>query len=65
LPTFVAHADFRFEAERLEEGGRKLRDLAKAAETVGFDFTRGHIEPVAPGIDPGEGDWTGYGTTTD
>ena len=65
MPTFIAHVDFHFEAERVEDGGKKLRELAKAAETVGFDFTGGHIEPAAAGIDTREGDWTGYGPKTD
>jgi hypothetical protein len=50
---------------RLEDAGKKLRVLSKTADAVGFELIRGHIEPVRPGMDIGEGDWTGYGPTID
>jgi hypothetical protein len=65
LPTFVAHVEFHFEADRIEDGGKQLRDLAKAADRFGFDLKRGHIEPAPPDIDDDEDGWTGYGTRID
>lgn len=62
VPAYVAHVEFRFEAETLEEGGRRLRDLAKASP-AGFELVRGRIEPVPPGTEIDEGGETGYGPT--
>jgi hypothetical protein len=46
LPTLVAHVEFRLDADRLEEGGGRLLELAQAASGVGFELKRGRIEPV-------------------
>lgn len=61
LPAFIAHAEFRFEAESVEAAGRRVTDLAKAADTVGFEMKSGHVEPAPPGADPDVSGWTGYG----
>ncbi len=41
---FVAHVEFRFEAETLAGGGRRLRELQAAASTVGFTLRQGRVE---------------------
>jgi hypothetical protein len=61
LPTFIAHVDFHFEAERVEDGGKKLRELAKAAERVGFEMKRGRVEPAPPDGPADRQAGTGYG----
>lgn len=29
VPTFIAHVEFRMEADSFEDGGRRLRELAR------------------------------------
>ena len=62
MPTFIAHVEFRMDAERLEDGGKRLRELAHAASAVGFELKRGRIEPAPADEDDREG-WTSYGPT--
>jgi len=64
VPAFIAHVAFRLEAETLEDGGRRLRDLAKASP-AGFDLIRARIEPAAPGAEADDGSETRYGPTID
>jgi hypothetical protein len=61
LPTFVAHVEFRFETESVEAGGKRLRDLATAAESVGFEMKSGRVEAAPPSTDPDRDGGTGYG----
>jgi hypothetical protein len=63
LPTFVAHVELRFDAEDLRDGGRRLRELAKAAEAVGFTMKRGRVAD-APADDGDADGWTNYGPPT-
>jgi hypothetical protein len=65
LPTFIAHVEFRCQAESLKDGGKQLVKLTKAAGGVGFEMIRGRIEPMPPGMDTDEGSWTGYGPKID
>jgi hypothetical protein len=65
LQRFLAHVEFYFEAQKVEDAGRRLRDLAKAAERVGFDVTRGHVEEAPPDIEADERGCTGYGPSVD
>jgi hypothetical protein len=52
------------EADRLEDGGRRLRELAEAASAVGFELKRAEVEPAsADEADDAEG-WTRYGPMT-
>jgi hypothetical protein len=64
VPAFVAHVEFRFEAETLEDGGKRLRDLAKASP-AGFELIRARIEPVPAGAETDEDSETRYGPTID
>jgi hypothetical protein len=41
LATFIARVEFRMEADRLEAGDRRLRELAEAASAPGFELKRG------------------------
>jgi hypothetical protein len=61
LPRFVAHVEFRFEAESVEAGGKRLRELATAADSVGFEMKSGRVEAAPPSTDPDPDGWTGYG----
>jgi hypothetical protein len=65
LPTFIARVEFRMEAERLEDGGRRLRELAKAASGVGFELERGRIKPAPVAEDADRGGWNGYAPITE
>ena len=40
MPTFIARVEFRMEADRLEDGDRRLRELAEAASAPGFELRR-------------------------
>ena len=64
LPTFIARVEFRMEADRLEDGGRRLRELAEAASAVGFELRRGQVEPASGDEADDAGGWTGYGPMT-
>jgi hypothetical protein len=64
VPAFVAHVEFRLDAETLEDGGKRLRDLAKVTP-VGFELIRARIEPVPPSAETDEGSGTGYGPSID
>lgn len=59
MPTFVAQVEFRFAANSVEAAGKGLRELAKAADSVGFEMKTGRVEgaPLSTGADT----WTGYG----
>jgi hypothetical protein len=57
MAAFVARVEFRFEAESLQTGGKRLRELANAAATVGFQLERGTVEPA----DDSEGDSPTHG----
>jgi hypothetical protein len=61
LPTFVAHVEFRFAAENVEAGGKRLRELATAADSVGFEMESGRVEAAPLSTDAEAGEWTGYG----
>jgi hypothetical protein len=63
LPTFIAHVEFRLDADRLEDGGRRLRELAQAASAVAFELKRGRLDPAPADVDEDQG-WTSYGPTT-
>lgn len=63
VPTFIAHVEFRMEAENVEDGGRRLRELARAASAVGFELKRGQVEPAPADEANDAGGWTGYGPT--
>jgi hypothetical protein len=63
LPAFIAHTEFRFEAESVEAAGKRVTDLARAANTVGFEVKSVRVEPAPPTADPDVGGWTGYGPT--
>jgi hypothetical protein len=55
LPTFVAHVEFHVAAESVEAGGKRLRELATAADSVGFEMIRGRVEPAPPSTDADAG----------
>lgn len=59
MPVLVAHVDFHFEAESVGAGGRRLRELAAAARTVGFELRQGKVEFALPSEPDGQ-DWTRY-----
>jgi hypothetical protein len=61
LPTFIAHTEFRFEAESVEAAGSRVTNVAKAADAVGFEQKSGRAEPALPGADLDASGWTGYG----
>jgi len=61
LPLFVAQVDFHFEAESVDAGGRRLRELATAARTVGFEIMQGKVEPATPPPETDRTSWTRYG----
>ena len=61
MPTFVAHVEFCFAAESVEAGGKRLRELATAAESVGFEMKEGRVEATPLSTDADAGAWTGYG----
>jgi len=63
--VFIAHVEFRFEADNVEAGGRRLRDLSTAARSVGFEMKRGQVEPAPLTPDPNTGGWTEYGPDQD
>jgi hypothetical protein len=52
------------EADRLEDSGRRLRELAEAASAVGFELKRGQVEPVSGDEADEAGGSTGYGPRT-
>ena len=64
MPTFIARVEFRMEADRLEDSGRRLRELAEAASAVGFELKRGQVEPVSGDEADEAGGSTGYGPRT-
>ena len=61
MPTLTAHVEFRFAAESAEAGGKRLRELANAADSVGFEMKTGHVEAPPLSADADAGGWTGYG----
>lgn len=63
VPTFIAHVEFRMEADSFEDGGRRLRELATAASAVGFELKRGQVEPAPADEADDAAGWTGYGPT--
>ena len=59
-----ADVEFRFSAESAEAGGSRLRELAAAASSVGFEMKRGRVEP-SPVIPDADADgWTQYAPKT-
>ena len=64
MPTFIARVEFRMEADRLEDGGRRLRELAMAASGIGFELKRGQVELASADEADDAGDWTAYGPMT-
>lgn len=52
------------EADQLEDGGRRLRELAEAASAVGFELRRGQVEPASADAGDDAGGGTGYGPMT-
>ena len=49
------------DAKRLEDGGKRLRELAMAARAVGFELKQGQIDPGPADEDKDSGGWTSYG----
>jgi hypothetical protein len=60
LPTFVAHVEFRVTAESVDAGGKRLRELANAADSVGFEMKTGRVEAARLSVDADADAWTGY-----
>ena len=59
MERFTAEVKFSFDAETIETAGAKLRRLAEAATSVGFDMTQGVVVPATESVD--ESGWTSYG----
>ena len=59
MPLFRARVEFTFEEDELRRAGRRLRELAEAAESVGFQLESGEVEEAAN--DQDEPEWTFYG----
>ncbi len=38
MPRYIAHLTFVFDAPSIEDGGRRIRELATAAQAVGFEL---------------------------
>jgi hypothetical protein len=51
VPTFVAYVEFRFDAETIEMGGERLRELSTAAADVGFEVERARVEQAPEATD--------------
>jgi hypothetical protein len=61
MPTFIAHIEAEFEADRVGAGGMRLHELTEAARSAGFTVTRARVEPVKPSDPPSDSDgWTQY-----
>jgi hypothetical protein len=63
VSRFVAYIEFRFDADDLIAGGKRLRELSEAADTVGFSMERARVEDSPPEEEDASG-WTSYGPTT-
>ncbi len=61
MAGFVAKVEFRFEAESLQSGGERLRELLDVARAVGFEMEHGHIEQVRAADSDQRLASTGYG----
>lgn len=59
----MLQTEFEFEAESVEAAGRRVTDLARGADTVGFEMKSGRVESAPPTADPDVGGWMGYGPT--
>ncbi|MDP9418815.1 MAG: hypothetical protein M3P53_01445 [Actinomycetota bacterium] len=61
MPRYIAHLTFEFDAPSIEDGGRRIRELAPAAEAVDFELEGvGKVEE-APRPEDDPSGWTGYG----
>lgn len=58
MSKYVAEVELTFECESLEAVGAALRRLSRAAESAGFDVTKGKVAPA--GRDEDEPGGTGY-----
>jgi len=59
VPRYRAEVVFTFEMAALADGGRRLRELSSAAESVGFSLEQARAEE-APAAEPGGAGWTAY-----
>ncbi len=46
MPRFRAHVTLNFDAPSLNDAGARLRKLASAASTAGFEPERGQVDEV-------------------
>ena len=60
MPIFTAHVELQFEGDDLAAGGRRLRELAEAARSVGFELKAGRVEPAISRSDSATDGWTRY-----
>jgi hypothetical protein len=59
VPRYLAEVVFTFDAAALTEGGRRLRELSSAAESVGFSMERARADEAPPSSQDPDG-WTSY-----
>jgi hypothetical protein len=64
MTRFRADLVFYFDAKDLDSVPRRLRELAAAAETAGFDFGGGKAEPASEAARPEDG-WTRFAPLSD
>jgi|SoiMethySBSTD1v2_1073268.scaffolds.fasta_scaffold2940023_1 hypothetical protein len=61
MPNFTVQVHFQLTADSLEAVSPKLRELAAAAQTVGFQMQTASAKPSVPPLDSDALEWTGYG----
>jgi hypothetical protein len=54
MPVYVAHAEFRFEADHVDAAGRRLHELANATRTIGFQLKHARVESPPGGAESDE-----------
>lgn len=59
MPRYRAEVVFTFDMAALTDGGRRLRELSSAAESVGFSLEQARADE-APASEPGRAGWTAY-----
>jgi hypothetical protein len=59
MPRFHAFATLSFEADSVRDGAQRMRDLAEAVESAGFQLVRGTVEAANDSDEDERG--TGYG----
>ena len=59
MPRYRAEVVFTFDAAAPTEGGRRLRELSSAAESVGFSMERARADEAPPPAGDPDG-WTSY-----